>query len=116
MGPGCKTVTRVAPGNVEAVWSDGRQGSFFSRENAYGAAVEGANGTADLGKNEGYAPLMIAVVKFFKTGKPPVTPEETLEIMAFMDAADESQVHKGAPVSLESVLKKAAKEVDDDGR
>jgi predicted dehydrogenase len=116
MGPGCQTVTRVAPGNVEGVWKDGRQGSFFSRENAYGAAAEGANGAADLDKNEGYAPLLIAVVKFFKTGKPPVSPEETLEILAFMDAADASQVHKGEPVSLESVLKKAEAEIAEDGR
>jgi hypothetical protein len=116
MGPGCKTVTRVAPGNVEGVWKDGRQGTFFSKENSYGAAAEGTSGAGDLGKNEGYGPLMIAVVKFFKTGKPPVSPEETLEILAFMDAADASQVHKGEPVSLESVLKKAEAEVAEDGR
>jgi hypothetical protein len=116
MGPECKTVTRVAPGKVEGVWKDGRQGSFFSKENAYGATAEGTNGTGDLGKNEGYAPLMIAVVKFFKTGKAPVSPEETLEVLAFMDAADASQVHKGEAVSLESVLEKAEEEIAKDGR
>ena len=34
--------------------------------------------------------LFLVIVKFFKTGKPPVSPEETLEIFAFMEAADET--------------------------
>jgi predicted dehydrogenase len=106
MGPGCTTVTRVAPDKVLGVWKDGRQGTFVSKRD-YGASAEGAKGSGDLGKNEGYEPLLIAVVKSFKTGKPPMSAEETLEILAFMEAADESQRQNGAPVSLESVLKKA---------
>jgi hypothetical protein len=49
----------------------------------------------------------VEIAKFFKTGKPPVDPEETLELFAFMEAADESQRQGGAPVTIESVLKKA---------
>jgi hypothetical protein len=37
----------------------------------------------------------------------PVSPEETLEIYAFMEAADESKRKNGALVSLETVIKKA---------
>jgi hypothetical protein len=37
----------------------------------------------------------------------PVSPEETLEIYAFMEAADESKRNNGASVSLETVIKKA---------
>ena len=54
---------------------------------------------------------MVEIVKFFKTGKPPVTAEETLEILAFMEAADESKRQGGAPVSLESVMKKAEEQI-----
>jgi hypothetical protein len=39
-------------------------------------------------------------MEFFKTGKPPVPPEETLEIMAFMDAAERSRQQGGIPVKL----------------
>jgi hypothetical protein len=38
----------------------------------------------------------------------PVSPEETLEIYAFMEAADESKRKNGTPVSLEAVIKKAS--------
>jgi hypothetical protein len=49
-------------------------------------------------------------VKFFKTGKPPVSARETLEIFAFMEAADESKRQGGCPVTLEAVMEKARKE------
>ncbi len=49
---------------------------------------------------EGYRPLVIEMVKFFKTGKPPVSAEETLEIYAFMQAADESKAANGREVPL----------------
>lgn len=44
-----------------------------------------------LGAYNGYAPLLVEIIKFFNTGIPPVTPAETLEIYAFMAAADESK-------------------------
>ena len=37
---------------------------------------------------------------------PPVSPEETLEIFAFMSAADLSKERGGAPVKLEELLGK----------
>jgi predicted dehydrogenase len=106
MGPGCKTVTRVAPDKVVGLWQDSRLGVMLANTN-YGAVAVGTKKSGEAGKNEGYAPLMIEVVRFFKTGKPPVSPDETLEILAFMDAADQSQRENGAPVSIDSVMKKA---------
>jgi hypothetical protein len=44
------------------------------------------------------------------TGKPPVCAEETIEIFAFLEAADESKRQGGAPVSLDEVLAKARAE------
>ena len=43
----------------------------------------------------------------FRTGASPVSEEETLEIYAFMEAADESKRQNGASVTLESVMAKA---------
>jgi hypothetical protein len=108
MGPGCKTVTRAGPEKVVGVWKDGRQGIFVAKE-GYGAMVEGATKSGEAGKFDGYAPLVIEIVKFFKTGKPPISADETLEILAFMEAADESKRQGGAAVSIESVMKKADK-------
>jgi predicted dehydrogenase len=106
MGPGCKTVTRVAPDKVAGVWADGRKGVFQGKK-GYGAEVEGTKGKGSVGKFEGYKPLVVEVCKFFKTGKPPVAAEETIELFAFMEAADESKRQGGAPVSIDSVLAKA---------
>ena len=49
---------------------------------------------------EGYRPLLVEIVKFFETKEPPVSNEETLEIFAFMDAAQRSKEAGGAPQKL----------------
>lgn len=116
MGPGCQTVRRVhAPGMdlVVGEWSDGRIGTFRGLRdgaNGYGATVFGEKQITDVGPYEGYEPLVKEIVRFFHTGKPPVSAEETLEIYAFMAAADESKHQNGAPISIQEVLEKARKE------
>lgn len=106
MGPGCKTVTRVASDKVVGAWPDGRQGTFVVKK-SIGATIEGTMKSGDAGRFEGYAPLLIKIVESFRSKTPPVNEEETLEILAFMEAADESKNQGGAPVSIESVMKKA---------
>lgn len=106
MGPGCKTVTRVAQDKVVGVWEDGREGTFLAK-NGYGATVEGTGGSGSAGEYEGYGPLVVEIARFFKTGKPPVSVQETLEIYAFMEAGDESKRQGGAPVSVKDVMEKA---------
>jgi hypothetical protein len=71
-----------------------------------GRAV-GEKGEAAVAQFEGYAPLVAAIVKFFRTGQPPVTPRETLEIIAFMEADTVSKSRGGAPVTLPEVLQRA---------
>jgi predicted dehydrogenase len=113
MGTGCRSVTRVHTKGAEFVtgtWEDGRVGTFRGLRGGkadYGALVFGDKGIAPSGGYGGYEPLVVEICKFFKTGKPPVSAEETLEIYAFMEAADESKRQGGAPVTLESVLAKA---------
>ena len=60
-----------------------------------------------IGLVGGYKPLVVEIAKFFRTGKPPVSAEETIEMFAFMEAADESKRQGGEPVTIESVMQKA---------
>ena len=116
MGPGCVSVSRVhTEGNDMAVgvWNDGRIGTFRGirqGRRGYGSTVFGTKGIVPGGGFDGYEPLIVEIVKFFKTGKAPVSEAETLEIFAFMEAADESKRQGGCPVTLESVMKKAQQE------
>lgn len=113
MGPGCESVVRVPTDGTDVVvgtWKGGRVGSFRgirAGKADYGATVFGKDGVAPSGGSGGYEPLLKEIVKFFKSGQPPVSPEETLEIMAFMEAADISKRQGGKPVSLASVFAEA---------
>ena len=106
MGPGCKTVTRVQTSDTEVAvgtWAGGRIGTYRGHR-TYGATVFGSKAIVEAGRFEGYEPLLVEIVKFFRTGKPPISAEETLEILAFMEAADESKRQGGSPVSIESIM------------
>jgi len=127
MGPGCVSVTRAATDTadlVTGVWKDGRIGTYRAiRKGAlkYSAIVFGSKGVVPAGIY-GYAAPVKGVVppgrymayeataaeigKFFKTRQPPVSAEETTELFAFMEAAEESKRQNGAPVKLEAVLAK----------
>jgi hypothetical protein len=113
MGTGCKTVTRFFHEGSEVVvgtWEDNRIGTFRGmREGPYdfGGNAFGEKAVAPIGPWEGYRPLVVRIVEFFRTGKVPVSRQETLEIFAFMQAAEESKKRGGVPVSLQSVLQKA---------
>jgi predicted dehydrogenase len=103
MGTGCETVQRqtTPAGKIEAVgvWSGGRKGIYREDKDFHGLA-KGEKGEAPVGSYDGYEPLVAAIMKFFQTGVAPVQPEETLEILAFMEAADESKKQGGMPVKI----------------
>lgn len=119
MGSGCQSVTRVhTPGmdQVTGTWADGRIGTFRGiREgkSGYGGTVYTDQGISQLGSYPGYRPLVVEFVKMFRTGEVPIDPQETLEIYAFMEAADESKRMNGAPVSLEFVMERARREAEE---
>ena len=94
-------------------WKNGRVGTFRGirdGSSGYGGTAFGTKGIDQIGAYGGYRPLLVEIVKFFRTGVAPVSPEETLEIYAFMEAADASKRNGGGPVTLESVLALARKE------
>jgi predicted dehydrogenase len=117
LGTGCQSVSRVQTENTEmvtGVWNDGRLGTFRGMRKGpykYGGTVFGTKGNLPVSDYGGYEPLVVEIVKFFKTGKPPVSADETLEIYAFMEAADESKRQGGRPVTVESVMTKAKSHV-----
>ncbi|MCA9039255.1 MAG: Gfo/Idh/MocA family oxidoreductase [Planctomycetaceae bacterium] len=118
MGPGCKSVVRTQSENFEGVtglWEGGRIGTFRgirTGSSGYGGQAFGTKGIREIGKYGGYRPLVVEMAKFFKTGEAPVADRETIEIYAFMEAADESKRQGGNPVTLEEVIKKAEPEAD----
>ena len=113
MGTGCQTVTRVHTPDtdlVTGVWEGNRIGTFRglrAGKTGYGGYAFGEKGIMTLGDYNGYDPLLKEIIKFFQTGVSPVTPEETLEIFTFMEAADESKRRGGLAVSMEDVRQKA---------
>ncbi len=118
MGTGCEQVTRIYTDSTDVtvgVWSDGRVGVFMglrSGKTGYGGTAFGTQGISEVGPYQGYEALVVHIIEFFTTGVPPVEPEETLEIYAFMAAADESKNRNGAAVSLKQMLSSARASVD----
>uniref|UniRef100_UPI0032174113 Gfo/Idh/MocA family protein n=1 Tax=uncultured Draconibacterium sp. TaxID=1573823 RepID=UPI0032174113 len=116
MGTGCIKVIRANTPDADVVvgtWNDGRIGTFRGLRNekmGFGGCVFGEKAIKTLGSYNGYNPLLKDIVKYFETGEVPVSPEETLEILAFMEAADESKKRGGIPVSMEKIMEKAQKE------
>ena len=113
MGTGCKYVTRSHTEGTDVVtgiWEDKRIGTYRGirkGKGGYGGTIYGEKEIAVLGKYQGYNPLLEKVVEFFNTGIVPVTTDETLEIFAFMQAADESKKHGGIPVDMAHLMQHA---------
>lgn len=102
MGTGCVSVTAHSQGGHEVItgiWADGRVG--IARGNPHpngsaGALVHREKGTAFVdqsvgGGMESYAGLICRVLHMFDTGVVAVPPEETIEIIRFIEAANESR-------------------------
>ena len=110
MGEGCETVTRTAAGNTDlvvGVWKGGRVGTFRGIRDGkadYGAVVFGEKSIELAGKYEGYAPLVEQFVKFFDGAPVPVANQETLEMFAFMEAAQQSKEKGGVPIKISEVV------------
>lgn len=107
MGPGCEEVTRTSGADGDVIvgrWRGGRLGSVrpLSSGGRYGAVVFRAEAIlqSDPKAKDAYGELVREVVRFFQTGVSPVPHEETLEIFAFMDAAQRSKAAGGAPMKL----------------
>ena len=116
MGTGCEAVSRSKSpitDQVTGMWKDGRLGTYrgiVKGKSEFGAIVYGSKGVRQGAKTISYEALCRQIGKFFRTGEPPVSEAETIEIFAFMEAADESLRQGGKPVALVDVLAKAKAE------
>lgn len=115
MGAGCVSVTRTTSADTDVVtglWADGRVGVLYGIRTSgtpHKVVIFGEKGVSEQENSGDYANLVVEVVKFFQTGAAPVSPEETLNLFAFMEAADESKRRGGAVVSIEEVMVAAGK-------
>ena len=113
LGPGCEQVTRVRTESDDTVvgrWKDGRIGTMrglIQGKQDYGAVAFGAKAVmaTPIPMSSNYRGLLVEIVRFFQTGVPPVDLEETLEIIAFMEAAELSKSRGGAAVTLAEIAR-----------
>lgn len=112
LGTGCESVVRTTTADNDVItgqWSGGRVGTLHAIKKGpapHKVILFGTKAVAEQKGSGDYAPLVREIMKFFQTGVAPVSPEETLEIFAFMEAADESKRQGGAVVKLSEVMRK----------
>lgn len=109
MGPGCIEVRAVpnADGDVvTGVWADGRTAclrGLRKGHNRFGITIHREKGFqhADLGagKRQFYELLLEAIMRSLPAGVSDVPEQETLEVIRFLEAANESRID-GKPVRI----------------
>jgi predicted dehydrogenase len=114
MGRGCVSVTRSVEDGADITtgkWKDGRIGVYYSPrkgEKVPPVKVWGTEGTTEFvrdPKARSYEDLVRAVAEFFHTGRPPVDPAESIEVMEFIEAAQLSHDRGGKEVMLQETRK-----------
>lgn len=131
LGQGCESVVRSHTADSDVVtgmWSGGRLGVLHglrTKAIPHKVTVFGSTGFAEqqptddqfnifgslaatkLSGGDSYVSLLRQIMDFFRTGVPPVSAEETIEMFAFMEAADESKRRGGVPIRLSELIEKA---------
>jgi predicted dehydrogenase len=110
MGTGCESVSHMNTDDEDVVvgrWPGGRLGvmrGFRKGLYAYGITTFTDKTVVNSEpKPFSYRPLLVEIAKFMRTRVPPVRAEETLEIFAFMQAAELSKQQGGVEVPLSRV-------------
>lgn len=107
LGPGCVEVSATKSANEDVLvgrWKDGKLGTVHLQRpyGKFGAVLflKGNKLAATPEIPVDYVPLVKEIVSFVQTKKTPVPNEVTLEIFAFMDAAQRSEAAGGKAMSL----------------
>lgn len=109
LGTGCQSVQRTTTPHLSVVtglWKDEKVGTLHAlhRWPAEYKVIKFGDVAVEEQQDAGdYTPLLRQIIAFFGSGVAPVSPAETLEIYAFMEAADESKRRGGAKVGLNEV-------------
>ena len=109
LGKGCESVQVIPTEHADLLfgrWADGRIGSILGNRN--GVWEFGCTITTDKHQRQAvasgavpyYTMLLKEVVPFFQTGKSPLDIEETLDIIAFLEAASRSRAAGGALIRI----------------
>ena len=118
MGTGCVSVSHTSSKDFElavGTWNDGRIGTFRgirAGTKGYGGIAFGEKGISEIGPYGGYRPLVVQIARFFKTAIPPIAAEETIELYAFMQAAQKSKQQGGKPVMMKNIMQEAETAAD----
>jgi len=113
LGTGCESVVRTHTENTDVVtgtWSGGRVGTLRGLRNQktpHQVIVFGTNAVVHQQGGGDYANLIREIMNFFETKEVPISPQETIEMFAFMEAADESKRRGGVPISIAETIERA---------
>jgi predicted dehydrogenase len=113
LGKGCVQVRTLTTPDYDLIigkWADGRIGTVRGNRTGnqqFGATLHFTKGSrsVDVYANPKpyYASLLEKVMQWFQTGKADIEMEETLELIRFIEAANESR-ETGQPVTLEGSI------------
>jgi predicted dehydrogenase len=102
LGRGCQRVQAISNGDHDMVvgeWADGRIGTIRGNRKGnkrFGGAVHRMEGTDYIDihayTKPYYASLLEQIIAMFESGEPGIDPMETLEIIRFMEAGNESRI------------------------
>jgi hypothetical protein len=104
MGPGCERVTSTHEQGVDVVtgqWRDGRVATvrgIRAGKSEYGCVAFAEQGVqpVPIGTRFIYRELVKKIVEMFQTGKAPLDPATSVEIVGFIEAANKSGHNHGA--------------------
>jgi hypothetical protein len=117
MGGGCLSVERTSAPDVSVVtglWEGGRLGTLYALHTlpmgstSYKLIRFGQEKIIEQTSQGDYTPMLREIIKFFQTKQAPLSAKQTLEIYAFMEAAQESKRQNGKVITLREVLTKAS--------
>ena len=109
LGTGCQSVQRTTTAHLSVVtglWTEEKVGTLHALHRwpaEYKVIKFGDAAVVEQQDAGDYTPLLRQIIAFFGSGVAPVSPAETLEIYAFMEAADESKRRGGVKVGLNEV-------------
>lgn len=110
MGRGCKSVQTFNTEKIDVIvglWPDGRIGTLRGNRtgaNNFGCVVTTGKTTKAgfvSGEIPYYALMLKKVIPFFQTGISPIELSESLEIIAFLEAASRSRANGGKIIKME---------------
>lgn len=100
MGPGCREVTAFSTDHgdlITGTWKEGRMGMIRGIRNGpenFGITLHTRNASQHISLEPSYKELLRSVMNWLKNGVCTVHPSETLEVIRFLECAEQSRLQK----------------------